>query len=111
MLVDDALVVVPGHEALERRERARGEHVEVGELARGQLELLELLDPVGARAGAVDQLAAVGLDQRRGLGDAHAVTSAGDEAKLLELGDDDAALSSGSCCSVSTTSSGFDGSS
>ncbi len=33
--LDDALVVVPPHEALERRERAAREHFEVGDLARG----------------------------------------------------------------------------
>ena len=61
------LVVVPAHEALERRERARREHVEVGELARGQRGRPRATSrSSGAVAGAVDELAAVRLDQAFG---------------------------------------------
>ena len=40
-VLDDALVVLAAHEALERRERARREHVQVGHLTRGQRRRLE----------------------------------------------------------------------
>src|SRR5262249_11987376 len=111
-LVDDALVVVLGHEALEPPERARGEHVQVGQLPRGQLELLELLGAVGPRARAIDELAAVRRNQLiHLLRDAHAATSAGTRPSCSSLATTCAAASSGSSSSVSITSSGSTGSS
>src|SRR5439155_1276061 len=49
-LRDDPLVVVAAQEAFERRERAGSDHVQVGQLARGQREHLERLDVVRPRA-------------------------------------------------------------
>ena len=46
-LADDAVVVLAAHEALERRQGARRDHVEVGELARRELETLERVEVVG----------------------------------------------------------------
>ena len=57
------LVVGLAHEALERRERAGGEHVEVGELARGQLDGLERGEVVGRGRRCGRRGAAVRLDQ------------------------------------------------
>ena len=57
--LDDALVVLAAHEAGERGERAGGEHVEVGELARRERDDLERVDVVGARARPLDEHAAV----------------------------------------------------
>ena len=65
-LLDHALVVVLAHEALERRQRARGEHVQVGQLARGQRDRLQRVDAVRPVAGAVDERAAVRRDQMLG---------------------------------------------
>src|SRR5205814_2734430 len=109
-LLDDALVVMPRHEAFERRERTAREHVQVGELARGQRDLLEPVDAVGARAGAVDQLPAVRRDQRLRLGEAHAATTAGTRPSSSSFAKTSAAHSSALCSSVSTTSYVFVGS-
>ena len=53
-LLDDALVVLLVHEPLERRERAGGKHVEVGNLAGRERDDLETREIVRALAGAVD---------------------------------------------------------
>jgi hypothetical protein len=53
-VLDHALVVVATHEALERRERAGREHVEVGDFARGQGQRFERLDAVRPLAEPVD---------------------------------------------------------
>jgi adenylylsulfate kinase len=74
---DPELVVVLGHEALERRQRSRGEHVQVGELARGQRHDLEGLDVVRPFSRPVDERAAVRRDQLGLGGDAHTRTAAG----------------------------------
>jgi hypothetical protein len=110
-LVDDALVVLAAHEALERRERTGGEHVEVGSLARGDRDHLVALDIVRPLAGAVDERAAVRLDQavRRDRG--HAVTCASTSPSSSSLATISPADSSASCSSVSITSAGFTGSS
>ena len=86
-LVDDALVVGLAHEALERRERARGEHVEVGELPRREHDDLERAEVVGRLAGAVDERAAVRRDQAVGRDGRHALTCGRNEPELLELRD------------------------
>ena len=66
------------------------------------------VDALGPLARAVDERAAVRLDQAARVGDgAHAATCGRDEAELLELRDRRAARSPrASCASVSTTSSG-----
>src|SRR6185437_15161883 len=107
------LVVVAAHEALERRQRTRGEHVEVGQLARGQLDRRQRGEVVGRRPGAVDELATVRLDQpfrRRGHG-AHAVTCAGIRPSSSSFAITTSADSSGVLPSVSTTISGLSGAS
>ena len=87
-LLDDALVVGLAHEALERRERARGDHVEVGELPRGERDDLERVEIVGRVAGAVDERAAVRRDQTIGRDGRHAVTLAGTRPSSSSFGDD-----------------------
>ena len=72
-LLDDAPVVRLAHEALERRERARGEHVQVGQLARAEANHVEARH-VLRLARAVDQRAAVGRDEVLRRDRAHAVT-------------------------------------
>ena len=106
-LVDDALVVRLAHEALERRERARGDHVQVGELPRGERDDLERVE-VGRRvARAVDESAAVRRDQAVGRDGGHAVTLAGTRPSSSSLRDDlRSRLLRGSMPSVSTTISG-----
>ena len=110
-LLDDALVVRLAHEALERRERARGDHVEVGELTRRERDDLERAEIVGRVGGAVDERTAVGSDQaiRRDRG--HAVTLAGTNPSSSSFATTNAADSSGSRPSVSTTISGLAGAS
>ncbi len=76
-LLDDAVVVGLAHEALERRERAGREHVEIGELARRERHDLERVEIVGCVAGAIDERAAVRRDQTIGRDGRHAVTLAG----------------------------------
>ena len=73
-LLDDALVVGLAHEALERRERARSDHVEVGELPRGEDNHLERAEILGCVARPVDERAAVWRDQTVGRDRRHAVT-------------------------------------
>ena len=87
-VLDHALVVGRRHEARQRRERSRGEHVQVGQLARRERDGLERLDVARPLARALDELAAVRLDQLIGGHGAHAFTSGGQEPDLLELGDD-----------------------
>src|SRR2546421_7444948 len=117
-LVDDALVVVPAHEALERRERAGPDHVEVGDLARGERDALEPLDVGGALIEPIDEVAPMrsneaGLDQALLVcGDrGHARTGAGISPSSSSFATMTAADSSGSWPSVSTTTSGSSGSS
>src|SRR5581483_10515194 len=112
--LDDALVVLAVQEALERRESACREHVQVGHLARGQRQTLERVDAVGALPGAVDELPAVGLDQPGGVGrDRHqaATSAAGTSPSTSSCSTTIRALSSGVCVSVSTTISGESGAS
>ena len=84
-VLDDALVVGRRHEARERRERARGEHVQVGQLARRERDGLERLDVVRPLARALDELAAVRLDQLIGGRRCSRVHLGGHEPDLLEL--------------------------
>ena len=110
-LLDDALVVRLAHEALERRERARGDHVEVGELPRGERDDLERVE-VGRRvAGAVDERPAVRRDQAIRRCDRHAVTLAGTSPSSSSFAMTCAADSSGERPSVSTTISALSGAS
>src|SRR5206468_2313983 len=96
-----------------RRERATGDHVEVGELPRREGDLLQRVDAVGSVTGAVDKLSAVRLDQVL-LGDGyarHAATSVPTRPSSSSRVTISRALSSGSCCSVSTTISASSGTS
>ena len=68
-LLDDPLVVGSPHEPVERRERTRGEHVEVGEPSRRERDPIERLEIVGALAGPVDEHASVRRDEALGRGD------------------------------------------
>jgi hypothetical protein len=74
-VLDHALVVVPAHEAREGGEGARGEHVQVGELARGEAHRLEPLGAAGPLARALDELATVRPDELRLGREAHTRTS------------------------------------
>ena len=88
--LDDALVVRLAHEAGQRRERARGEHVQVGQLARGQRDDLERVEVVGALARARSTSdAAVRADQLVGRDGAHARTSGPTRPSSSSSGDDD----------------------
>src|SRR4029078_4272398 len=51
-VLEHALVIVSAHEAPQWRERAGGEHVQIGQLARGQRDLLQAVDVVRSRPGA-----------------------------------------------------------
>src|SRR5207249_11345247 len=97
--------------AFERRQRARGDHVQVGELAGGQRHDLERVEVVRPLARAIDERAAVRRDQLRIGDDAHAVTPAGMSPRSSRCCRISCALSSGSCCSVSMRTSGLLGSS
>ena len=110
-LLDDALVVAPSHEAFERRERARRDHVEVGELPRGERDGFEGVEVVRSLVRSVDKRPAVRADQPLRGGDRHAVTSAGTSPSSSSRWITIAADSSGSTPSVSTTISAADGSS
>ena len=112
-LLDHALVVVRAHEALERRERTAGEHVEVGDLARRQGDRLEPLDAVGALAQPVDERASVRMDQPVGVrgNGVHAVTCDGTSPSSSSFAITTPADSSGVLPSVSTTISASSGSS
>src|SRR5206468_6272644 len=108
--------VLAAHEALERRQRSGGEHVQVGHLSRGEHDRLEPLQIVRPFAGAIDERPAVRLDQRLcdGLLQSlfrHAGTSTGIRPSRSSSATTSAALSSGLCASVSSTISGSDGSS
>jgi hypothetical protein len=84
-VLDDARVVTLDHEAGERRERARGDHVEVGGLLLGHAHAGKAgglaLEPgrLLAGDGAVDELAAMRRDHEAalggGVGCAHATAS------------------------------------
>src|SRR5262245_8048614 len=110
-VLHDALVVVTAHEALERRQRAGGEQVQVGHLTRREPEGLEPAEIVRTRSRTIDESAAVRLDQARLGGDRHAATSTGTSPSFSSSATTSAALSSGLCASVSRTSSGPAGSS
>ncbi len=110
-LLDDPLVVGSPHEPLERRERTRGEHVEVGELSRRERDLIERLEIVGALPRSVDEAAAVRRDQPLGRGNRHAVTPAGINPSSSSFSMTNAADCSGVSPSVSTTISGEAGAS
>ena len=115
-VLDDALVVVAAHESLERRERSRGEHVQVGHLTRGQRQRLEGIEITRPLAGAVDERPTMRRDQRlrNSLLQSifgHAGTSTGSRPSRSSSPTTNAALSSGLCASVSSTISGAEGSS
>src|SRR5207244_3629948 len=108
-LLDDALVVLRAHEALERREGAGGEHVQIRQLARREDERLEVLDALGARSAPLEQLPAVRLDQLGADRRAHAVTSARISPRSSRTWRIRVALSAGSSCSDSMRTSGLCG--
>src|SRR5439155_27227306 len=110
-LLDHAFVVVSAHEALERRQRPRGEHVQVGQLARGQRNLLARLNCFRPLARTVDERTAVRADEEFGRArhGAHAFTADPTSPSSSSLATTSWALSPGSCASVSSTSSGRDG--
>ena len=114
-VLDHALVVLAAHEALERRQRARGEHVQVGHFARGECQRLERLEVVRPFAGAVDERPTMGLDQTCPSAwhcdMAHAGTSSSTRPSSASLPRMRSALSSGVRLSVSTRSSGRSGAS
>ncbi len=110
-LLDDPLVVGLAHEALERRERARRDHVQVGELTRGERDDLERADVLGRVAGAVDQRPTVRSDEAVGRDGRHAVTFAATSPSSSSFATTTAADSSGSRPSVSTTISALAGAS
>src|SRR6266566_5170633 len=111
-LFEHTLVVLPAHEALERRERAGSQHVEVGQLTRGERNLFQAVRVVGPRARAVDEISAVGRDQMRLRLDRHQTpTRTPVSPRAVRTSSTLAALSSGDWDSVSSTSSGADGSS
>jgi hypothetical protein len=110
-LGDDALVVGLAHEALERRERARRDHVEIGELAGGQRHDLERLEIGRCIAGAIDERAAMWSNEAVGRDRCHAVTLADTSPSSSSLETTCAADSSGSRPSVSTTISALAGAS
>ena len=118
-VLDDALVVLAAHEALERRQRARREHVQIGHLPRRERDRLERVEIVRPRAGPIDQRSPVWLDQTclsachcdcpRDF--AHAGTSSSTRPSSASLPRISCALSSGVADSVSTRSSGLSGAS
>src|SRR5262245_17641563 len=110
-VLDDALVVLAAHEPFERRERARGEHVQVGHLARRERDRLERLQVVRPLSGAVDERAAVRLDQAGLGGNTHAATSTGTSPSFSSSATTSSALCSAVSVSVSSTISGSVGSS
>ena len=110
-LPDDEVVVGAPHEALERGERAGGEHVQVRELPRRQLDGLERVEVTRPLSGPVDEGAAVRRDQAVGRRNRHARTSAGMWPSSSSFAMTCAAASSGSVDSVSTTISGLTGAS
>src|SRR5207253_2929568 len=70
------LVVVASHETFERGECARREHPQVGELTGGERNRLERLEIGRAPARAIDEFAAVRLDELQvGRCDRHAITA------------------------------------
>src|SRR5262249_27259033 len=110
-VLQHGLVVLAAHEAGQRRQRARREHVEVGQLTRCQRQRFEHLEVVRTVARAVDQLAAVRCDQLRLGGDAHAATAAGSNPCSSSSSKIRCALSPGSSCSDSIRISGDSGAS
>ena len=72
-LLEHPLVVVGAHEPFERRERARSEHVQVGQLSGAEPHDVEAGD-VLRLAGAIDERAAVRGDELLCCDGAHAVT-------------------------------------
>src|SRR6266487_5245308 len=111
-LVDDALVVVAAHEPFERRQRPRGEHVEVGELPRGQRQGLEPVELLGPRAGAVDEVTAVRRHEAIGGAGVHTgALTPSTRPSSASFSSTLRALSSGASFSVWTTTSAFSGTS
>ena len=109
--LDDALVVLPAHEPSERGEGTGSEHVQIGQLARGERDDRERVEVVGTVARAWRERAAVGSDELVGGCRAHARTSEPIRPSSSSLWTTIRALSSGLCTSVSTTISGFSGAS
>ena len=124
-LVDDPVVVGLAHEAGERRERARGDHVEVGRLLLGQPELRQALgvglelrrlvahdDPAHELAAVRGDHAHVLAKGRGGLRHATASSSTGGMMPSLSSSSStNCAESSGLLLSVSTTTSAWSGAS
>ncbi len=108
---DDRLVVLAAHEALQRRQGARREHVEVGHLARGEGQQFQRVDAIGPLARAVDERPAVRADEVLDGDGAHEATAACTSPSSSSLATTSCADSSGECASVSITSSGLAGSS
>src|SRR5215207_5688702 len=114
-VLEHALVIRPPHEALERGERPRRDHVQVGHLARGQDQRLERVEVGGSLTRPIDQRATVWLDEtcpgawHRDM--AHAATLVSTRPSSASFSTTICADSSGSCSSVSIRSSGFTGSS
>src|SRR5207247_1317647 len=96
-------------EAVERRQRARRDHVQVGQLACRQRHGLEHVHTVGSLPGAVDELTAVRRDQVRLGRDAHAATAAAMRFRSSRKATIRRALSSGESLSESTWMSGSSG--
>jgi len=81
-LLEHPLVVLLGHEPFERRERARGEHVQVGQLPRAEAHAVEAGD-VLRLARAVDEPPAVRRDQVFRRDRAHSVSSEVPSGRLV----------------------------
>ena len=105
-------VVLAIHEALERRERAAREHVEVGDLARRQRDHLERVDAVRPVARRSTRRPPCGLIKRSAaVTRCHAATSEPTRPSSSSFATMRRALSSGSCASVSITISASSGTS
>ncbi len=108
---DDSLVVLATHEALERRQGARRQHVEVGHFARGEGQQFQRVGAFGPLARAVDERPAVRADELLDGDGAHEATAACTSPSSSSLATTSCADSSGECASVSITSSALAGSS
>ena len=109
--LENRFVVLLAHEALERRQGARREHVEIGQLARRERERLQRVEIVRPFPAAIDELTAMGCDQTRVRTDDHAATRSGTRPSSSRTSTMRSALSAGSSCSDSMRSSGFAGAS
>ena len=108
---NDALVVLAAHEAFQRRQRARGEHVQIGHLARRECQPFKGINALGPIPRAVDERPAVRTDEMVDGDGAHGATAAFTSPSSSSFETTSCADSSGECASVSITSSGFAGSS